>query len=67
MKKHLIIYLKKQKNMIMFIIKNYTENIIDFRDFIIKLVNKVKNIDNIEERTSILYNKYFLKIMLVGM
>lgn len=67
MKKHLIIYLKKQKNMIMFIIKNYTENIIDFRDFIIKLVNEVKNIDNIEERTSILYNKYFLKIMLVGM
>ena len=53
--------------MIMFIIKNYTENIIYFRDFIIKLVNEVKNIDNIEERTSILYNKYFLKIMLVGM
>lgn len=41
--------------------QNCTENIIDFRDFIIKLANEVKDIDNIEERTAILYKKYFLK------
>lgn len=41
--------------------QNNSNDVIDFRNLIEKLADEVKDISNIEERTTILYKKYFLK------